>query len=136
MKSKIQIIFLLCLTLLLFANVSHAALIQCSGNNPNGSAGSPCTIGDLVGTVRLIINFLLSWAWLVSMLFIVISGIRMVIAQGNEEDLAVAKAGLSNAIIGFILILLSFVILNLVVGILTGGGLNPSALTNAFNLVP
>lgn len=136
MKSKIKIIFLVFLVgLLLFANTPSVAqafqLINCGSSSPAGNQ-TPCGIGDLLYTVRLLINFLLSVAWLVSILFIVVSGVRMILAQGNEESLTKAKASLSNAIIGFIIILTSFIILNLVVGFLTGG---ESGLTNAFDLI-
>lgn len=140
MKSKIKYSHFLFLTVFLFialffANTSSAALVNCGGYNQAGVV-TQCSIGDLIGTIKLIINYLLSFAWLVSVLFIVISGVRMILAQGNEEALTTAKASLTNAIVGFIIILTSFIVLNLVVGFLTGGGaLDIDALTNAFDLV-
>jgi len=137
MTQKIKIIFAICLLMLVFANFSQAALVNCGSYNENGTRQSDCTLGSLIDTVGLIINFLLSWAWLVSILFIVVSGIRMVLSGGNEERLSSAKASLSNAIIGFILILLSFVIINLVIGLFTGGStLGPNAFLDAFRLIP
>ncbi len=121
---------------LVAANFTSAALVNCGGYGETGKQ-PPCGIGDLIGTVRLIINFLLSWAWLVSILFIVISGFRMVFSGGNEEAVTTAKTSLGYAIGGFIIIMLSFVILNLVVGFITGAGsLSSDALFDAFKLVP
>jgi hypothetical protein len=66
---------------------------------------------------------------------IVVAGFRMVFAAGNEEAIGAAKTNLSSAIIGFVLILFSFVIVNLVVGIVTGN-LGVDAISNAFKLLP
>jgi len=128
---------LVCIMLgLAVSNFAFAALVNCGGHNPDGTVNQ-CGIGDLIGTIRVIINFLLSWAWLVSVFMIVLSGFRMIFARGDTEAISSAKTSLTHAIVGFILILLSFVILNLVVGLITGGGnLNSSSIFDAFRLVP
>lgn len=135
MKPKIKIIFIsFLLTFLLFANLTSAALVNCGGYNPDRTPQAPCTIGNLIGTIQLVINFLLSWAWLISILLIVISGFRMVFSAGNEERVSQARTSLSQAILGFIIILISFVMLNLVIGLLTGN-FDFNALKNTFDLV-
>lgn len=138
-KQKTTKVFIAALLgIFLFAGLAQAALVNCGGNGTVGGVPqAPCTIGDMIGTIKLIVNFLLSWAWLISILFIVVAGIQMVMAGGNQETLTKAKTSLSHAIVGFIIILCSFVLINLVVGLLTGaGGLDPAALMNAFLLVP
>ncbi|HTL39340.1 MAG TPA: hypothetical protein VL306_00805 [Methylomirabilota bacterium] len=137
MKSKNKIIFLsLLLGLLLVSNVAHAALINCGGRGATGQQPD-CQIGDIIVSIKNIINFLLSWAWLISTFLIVVSGFKMVFAAGNEEAISSAKTSLSHAIIGFIIIMLSFLIVNFVIGLLTGGGaFSPDALMGSFNLIP
>lgn len=62
----------------------------------------------------------------VAVLFIVIAGVQMVISQGQEQ-LKAAKQRLSGAIIGMVLVALSFVLINsllagsLNIGIRQGG---------------
>jgi hypothetical protein len=129
-SKKIYLISFLILGLFI-ANFASAAIVNCgTRSNPD-----PCTIGDLITTLRLIVNTLLSWAWLVSIVMIVWSGFQMVMAAGNEEALSKAKASLTNAILGFVLILISFVLVNFVIGLLTGD-FNPGALQDAFHLLP
>jgi len=121
---------------LAIAPIASAALVTCGGNNPEVSSKA-CELGDLIQTLRLIVNTLLSWAWLVCILFIVYAGIRMVTSRGNDEEVSNAKTILTNAILGFLVILLSFVLVNFLVGLLTGsGGFNPGAIFDAFQLVP
>ena len=125
MKTKIAVFSIIGLLVANFA--SAIALVNCKG-----TVASPCDIPKLLETIRLVINFLLSWAWLISILFIVYSGIRMVLAGGNEERLSTAKTSLNHAIVGFVIILVSFILINTVIGILTGGG----NIIDAFRLVP
>jgi hypothetical protein len=139
MKSKIKVLVCCLLLGLVVANFASALLVTCGGfDEQTGRQQPECSsIGDLIGTIKLIINTLLSWAWLVAIFFIVISGFRMIFSRGDSEAISTAKTSLRNAIMGFILILLSFVILNLVVGLLIGGGqLNSGSLIDAFHLVP
>ena len=99
------------------ANYAQADLVKCGGPGE-----TPCTIPDLIKTVVGIINFLLSWAWLVSTLFIVWSGWNMLDNGGNEESIATAKTSFKQAVIGFFLIMASFVLVNFIVSILFGSG--------------
>src|ERR1700733_5868579 len=115
MKKINQKIYIFVILFLLIPAVSFAQIVGC-GHNQAGENQNPCTIGDLIGTIKYIINFLLSWAWLVAIFLIVVSGFRMIIARGDTEAISSAKTSLNNAIMGFIIILLSFIILNLVVG--------------------
>ena len=106
------------------ANFASAAIINCSDD---------CTIRDLVRTVERVVNFLLFYAWLIALIFIVISGIRLVFSAGNEEVVSKARTSLNNAIIGFILILVSFVLINFVIFTLSGSSLD---LSKAIQLLP
>lgn len=135
MKSKAKI-FLACLLLsLLMVNFASAALVNC-GVKYEGGNSKPCQIQDLVTTIMSIINFLLSWSALVAMLFIVWAGWNMIGAGGNEETVSTAKTIFKNAIIGFFMIMASFVLLNFIVGLLTGDGtIRAGALIDAFKLI-
>lgn len=74
-------------------------------------ATAPVTI---FGLVTLIITWLLYFAGVLAFIFLVISGITYITAGGNPEQTKKAQAGLINAIIGIIVISLSFVILRAV----------------------
>lgn len=103
---------------------------------PEQRKSNECTLTDLLQLVLNIINFLLSWAWLIATLMIVWAGWGMINAGGNDEAISAAKTTLTNAIIGFALILMSFVLLNFVVSMVTGEGtFGTQKLLEAFDLV-
>lgn len=60
-------------------------------------------------------SVLLSAAGVVSILFIVWNGYSMILAAGKEEKLTEAKKGLTWAIIGLILVILSYSIIRFII---------------------
>jgi hypothetical protein len=57
---------------LVVANFAFAAIVNCGEYDAKGKLHE-CQIGDLILTINLIINTLLSWAGLVAILMVVIS---------------------------------------------------------------
>jgi len=126
MRSKNIQIFLACLLLgLSMANFASAALVTCGGYNDNGTPQTDCKLTDLIFLINRIINFLLSWAWIISMFYIMWAGYNMIFAGGNEEALSAAKTQFSHAVIGFVLIMASYILVNWVVSLFSGTG-NPA----------
>lgn len=85
--------------------------------NVCGPAGA-ATAGELI---QGIINLLLAIASLLAVLFIIIGGIRYITAHGNEEQAEGAKKTLLHAVIGIVLIIMSFAIINIIANSLVGG---------------
>lgn len=94
-----------------------AGLVNCGGTGQ-----TDCQIQDLVLLIQRIINFLLAWAWLVSVFLILWASWEMINAGGNQEGITKGKEGLKHAIIGFMLIMASYLLVNMVVSLLTGDG--------------
>jgi ABC-type Fe3+ transport system permease subunit len=140
-KSKIILsIVAVCAVFFLFAysNFAQAALVNCGGYQANGSPQNPCKLYDIVISIQNIINFLLSAAWLVAVLFIMWSGWGFLNAAGNQEKIGEAKKTFSNAVIGFFLVMAVYLLLNAIVGNLTGKpatGLPTDILPDYFNLL-
>lgn len=86
-----------------------------------GGTGLP---GDtkLSDFILRIINIALAIAGLVAVLFLIIGGFRYITAAGNEEASASAKKIITNAIIGIVVIILSFVIVRVISNALLQGG--------------
>ncbi len=150
MRSKIKIILLVVLVLLvsfLIVNISQAALIRCGDiqYDPQGKikvdpvTGKPageCTLPNLLTVVFRLINILLGLSWLVAFFFIFWAGFSMVIAYGNEEKLKAARTGLTQAVIGFFLILLAFALINTLIALIGGYSLDPNAPNSIFKFLP
>ncbi|PIR96866.1 MAG: hypothetical protein COT91_04355 [Candidatus Doudnabacteria bacterium CG10_big_fil_rev_8_21_14_0_10_41_10] len=74
-----------------------------------------CEFLDLILLIVRLINFLLAASVIVALYYILLSGWGMMASLGNPEKLQGAKDGLTRAIIGFSLVLLSFAMINLLV---------------------
>lgn len=119
MKQKLKIILNFSLFGLFVANFANAALVRCG----TSADPKPCGIGDLVGGIFLIVNFLLGSATLVAIGYILFGGVRMIVAAGNENQIKDAKSTITNAIVGLVIIILAFLIVTSVTSYLTGQSL-------------
>jgi|SRR3989338_64962 len=99
---------------------AFAGFVRCGG------AGDQCDFSDFVVMIVRIINYLMAFAGVVAMYYVLVSAFLLITALGNPERIEKAKNGLSNAVVGFAMVALSFVFVNLVVnGILGSGGTRP-----------
>ena len=69
-----------------------------------------------------LISIALSVAGLVAVLFLIVGGFRYIVAAGNEEQVESAKKTITHAIIGLVIIILSFVIVRVISNALIGWG--------------
>ena len=103
------------LVIILLADYNQALAVE----NPSGFfVTRPGT--DVKSIITFAINTLLGLLGLVSMLFIIIGGYQYVMSGANEELAEKGKKTLTNAIIGLVIAILSYVILRVVVGTLGG----------------
>jgi len=87
------------------------------GGLATGFSGSSTTVTSVITRV---VQIALALAGLVAILFLIIGGFRYVTAGGNEETAEAAKKTILNAIIGIIVIILSYVILRVIENALLG----------------
>jgi len=87
--------------------------------------------GDITlqGVVAKIINIAMMAAGMVAVIYLIIGGFRYVTSGGNAEAIEGAKATILNAIIGLIIIFISFLLVNYILTAMgINNALNPSAL--------
>jgi type IV secretory pathway TrbL component len=75
----------------------------------------------LVSLIQVVLTTLLAITGLIAVIYLVIGGLKYVTSGGNKDSVAAAKNTILYAIIGIIVILLAYVIVNIIVGILTRG---------------
>jgi len=96
--------------LLIMAQSAMAALVPCStSENPD-----PCTLCHLVLGVRNIFEFLLALLFIACILFIVVAGVLYMVSSGNKSLMDWAKKAITYSLSGFLLFLLSWVIVTAV----------------------
>lgn len=110
MKRKITIAFFTAVTVALPLAAAHAI----SYIDPAQSLG--LGTADLKTTVVNIINWVLGLLGIIAVVMILYGGFVWLTASGNEENVTKAKNVLSAAIIGLVIILLAWAIVNYVLG--------------------
>lgn len=82
-----------------------------------GPAGRLTASGLIIGLIEIAL-----WiVGLISVLFVIIGGFRYVTASGNEEAAEGAKKTILHAILGIVIVILSFVIIRVIATALTLG---------------
>ncbi len=79
----------------------------------SGNTGLP-EDSNISNFILRIINILLAIVGLIAVLFLIIGGFRYITAGGNEETAESGKKTIINAIIGIIIVILSFVIVRVI----------------------
>lgn len=77
--------------------------------NPLGNS-----VTSISGLLIKIIRWLLGVSALLAMLALVVGGIRMIVSFGNDQGVAAAKKNIQWAVIGVVVILLSYAIITLI----------------------
>ncbi len=103
---------------LIFPNfVQAAGLVPCGGPNE-----VPCNFCEFVSMTNGIITWVIGVMLVVFAIIVVVAGMGMVTSGGNPAAKTAAKSKLSNAIIGLIIILAAWLLVDTVMlGLLTGG---------------
>jgi heme/copper-type cytochrome/quinol oxidase subunit 2 len=76
----------------------------------------PKNINELIGNIT---NWVLGIAGAVAVLFIIISGLRYITAGGDSKQTEAAKSSLRNAIIGLVIVVVAFLVVQIIVVALT-----------------
>jgi amino acid transporter len=100
--------------------VSLAALGDTFRCDP--STGMRCQETSINQLIMTVIRWLLGIAFGVAVLFLIIGGFWYIASAGNEETAEKGKNTAVNAIIGIVIIILSYVIVNVVSRMVAGEG--------------
>ena len=104
----------------------HTDVVQAQLNRTfqcDPSSGLNCQAGTTVNSlIRTVINWVLGITFGIAVLFLIIGGFWYITSAGNEETAAKGKSTVINAIIGIVIIILSYVIINVVANLVSGSG--------------
>lgn len=86
----------------------------------SGCSGPDCTACNVVDMANGIIKWLIGILFVVFALLMAVAGVRLVISGGNSHALDEAKSSLMSAVIGFIIILSAWLIVDTIMRALVG----------------
>jgi hypothetical protein len=101
---------------MMFIMAATALPVFAQGLTPSPSYGLPDLSGSrgIPGLVSTIINIILGLTGLVSVLFIVVGGFQYILSGANEALAKRGKTTITNAIIGLIIVILSYTVITVV----------------------
>ena len=102
----------------------NVVMAQDTGLVPCGYADNPCTTAHVAAFVNGLISFLISILSVFAVIVLVITGFQMVVSAGNADQWGVLTRRLTNIIIGIVLILAAWLIVDTIMRALTGQGLD------------
>ena len=108
------------ISLFAFLPTAGAQLIS-PGDMPREIGAATGGETDLRSLVLRIVNYFLTFLGIIAVLFVIYGGVTYVTSAGNDEAVGNAKKIIMYALIGIIIILLSFVLVNAILGAGLGG---------------
>jgi Type IV secretion system pilin len=93
---------------MLYAVLSYLALVDAPPGIFTQSADS--------GTLKNIFNVVLALAGAVAVASIVWLGVKLIVSQGEPQEIKKAREGILYALIGLVIVMFAFTILNFVIG--------------------
>jgi len=98
--------------------VQAAGLVPCGGYDAAGNPEPPCTIYHIFILIARVTNWLIGLAGVYAVFQIVIAGFWLVVSSGNEENVAKWKKGITNAVVGLVIVLGAYMFMNTAVNLL------------------
>lgn len=106
--------------MLMMGTVVQAQSFITPGDNPSAVSNATGGQGNFRSLALTIVNFFLTFLGLIAVVMIIYGGFLYVTAAGNGEKVESAKKIIMYSVIGIIIILLSFAIVNTILGAGTG----------------
>ena len=113
----------LLISLLLMPILSHAAFVTCDGTTDN-----PCHFDDLIGTINSIINWIISIAGVIFTISCIYGGFLYMTSGENPGNKGKAKSIMYSTLIGFVVILVSWLIVYTILNTLVDPGQKSSVM--------
>lgn len=104
-----------------------------SGVNSAKTSEMPTTLFGVEGTFTQVVNIMLYIIGILSVIMLIFGGMKYVLSRGESKAVESAKNTILYAIVGLIVAVLSYAIVNFVLTTITGAGTNS---TNSTNGIP
>jgi Na+/melibiose symporter-like transporter len=103
-------------------SVADAQLVNSFVNNCPADTGVRCSEGSIAAIFRLIINWALAIAFIAAVIMLIWGGFRYITSAGNDEQAKAGRGTIVNALIGIVIIVLSYIIVQIVYRFVAGQG--------------
>lgn len=104
---------------LALAECANATDCAQQGMNSANNGGTTKSVGDIIAVIA---NILIVIVAAVSVIMIIVGGIKYTLTQGDQNAVTTAKHTVLYAVIGLIVAIVAYAIVNFVITTFTGGG--------------
>lgn len=84
-------------------------------------AGFRCGETNVADLFKTVAEWALGVAFILAVIFLIYGGFRYILAGGNEESAKQGRTAIFNALIGIVIIVLSFIVVQIVYNFVAGG---------------
>jgi len=127
MRKKFLLLIISSLLFALLAPLANAGLVQCVVSGPNSVL---CNFCQLLATIQATLNFIMGLAFLGAVILIAVNGIRMYFTGGNPSKVKDAFQNIVKVVVGLVIVITAWVIINTVVVFLARPGSPPTFWNN------
>jgi hypothetical protein len=120
--AQLAIISMLALAPVVVPYVAHAQLVNTFVNNCPADTGVRCSEGSIASIFRLIINWALAIAFIAAVIVLIYGGFLYITSAGNTDQATKGKTAIMNALVGVVIIVLSYIIVQIVYRFVSGSG--------------
>lgn len=120
--AQLAIVFMLAVAPVVVPYVAHAQLITTFVNNCPADTGVRCSEGSIASIFRLIINWALAIAFIAAVVVLIYGGFLYITSAGNTDQATKGKTAIMNALVGVVIIVLSYIIVQIVYRFVSGSG--------------
>lgn len=120
--AQIAVVMMLSLIPLVIPSIVEAQLVNGFVNNCPVETGVRCSEGSIAQIFRLIINWALAIAFIAAVIVLIYGGFLYITSAGNAANAEKGRTAITNALIGVVIIVLSYIIVQIVYRFVSGGG--------------
>lgn len=111
-----------------------------NGTVPTIAIAAPSSVGgvntDINTLIAFIINAIIVLGIVLSLIFLLYGGVRWILSGGDKGKVDSARSTIVAAIVGLIIVILAYIIINAVLQVLTGKSLNGGFTIPSLNQKP
>lgn len=85
------------------------------GAFPKANFGTNTTLGEIIGSL---LPYIFGAAGIALLIYLIIGGFQMMLSRGDPKAAQSAQAKITNAVIGFVIVILAFIIVRLLSSVL------------------
>lgn len=116
----LSVVAMVAMAAVVVPSVADAQLINTFVNNCPADTGVRCSEGSIASIFRLIINWALAIAFIAAVVMLIYGGFLYITSAGNTDNATKGKTAIVNALIGIVIIVLSYIIVQIVYRFVAG----------------